>query len=440
MPLTSLRRILRHPISQNVVALSWIQMATFLVPLLTLPYVSRVLRSSEFGLVVFAQGFSIVLTLLIDWGFTYYGVRAVAAARENPERLAEVVSRIRGSQLVLAVASAPVALACLFAVPKLYEHPAYLVLAWIAAVGTGLMPNWYFIGIEQLRLVALVQLSLRVGSSALTFLLVKRPGDGWVVLALYAASSVAMWFVLDVLMYRQVPLRLPPLRDAINGVHGAGTLFLGTVAATMYTAFNVVLLGLFVPSAQVAHFGASERVLRGSLQLIAPIGAAVYPRLAYLQASDRPHRARQLLGAAIAVVGGIGLLLAGSLALFAPAIILIVFGRPFVHEGVPILRILVLIIPLSIIGAIAGSWLMTLHMDRRVAMIVLRAGILNIVLGCILTPLFGPEGMAWSVVSAEFLAAAGGMFAVYRTDRTAKVPLLPHWRRRSREVSLEAPP
>ncbi len=432
MVVTNVRRILRHPISRNVVALGWIQVATFLVPLITLPYVARVLSQSEFGLVVFSQGFAIVLTIFIDWGFTYYGVRAVAAARHDRAELANVVARVRGAQLFLAVASIPVALACLLLVPKLHDHPGFLVLAWIAAVSTGLMTNWYFVGIEQLRRVALIQLSLRVFAAALTFVLVTQSGDGWIVLALYAASSVAMWLVLDVLMYRQVPLRLPPLRASIEGVRGAGTLFMGTVAATMYTSFNVVLLGLFASATAVAHFGASERLLRASLAVIAPIGGAVYPRLAYLQSTNRSHRARQLLGVSIVVVGGLGLLIAGTLAVFAPHIIRIVYGEPFVHQGAPILRILVLIIPLSIVGAIAGTWLITLHHDRRVAMIVLRAGILNIVLGCILTPLFGAEGMAWSVVCAECTAAAGGMFAVYRLDRSAEVRLLPQWRGRRR--------
>jgi PST family polysaccharide transporter len=310
--MSSLRRILRHPISQNIVALGWIQIATFLVPLVTLPYVARVLHPSEFGLVVFAQGFAIVLTLFIDWGFTYDGVRAVAADRDDRARLSDTVARIRGAQLLLAAASIPVALACLVAIPDMRAHPAYLVLAWVAAVATGLMTNWYFIGIERLRLVSLIQLAMRAGAAALTFVFVKNADDGWIVLALFAVSSVIMFVTLDVLMYRDVEWRLPPWRQAVSGIKGAGVLFLGTVAATLYTAFNVVLLGFFVSSADVAHFGAAERLLRASLAVIGPIGAAVFPRLAYLQSSNQPARARKLLGIAIVVVGGVGFVMAAT--------------------------------------------------------------------------------------------------------------------------------
>jgi len=422
--LRRVRHVVRHPISQNVVALGWIQIATFVVPLVTLPYVARVLPPSEFGIVVFATSFSIVLALVIDWGFGYYGVRAVAQARDDPGKLAAVVAHVRGAQLLLSLGSAFVALACLVVVPKLSSHPAYVPLAWIAAVSTGLTTDWYFVGMERVRLVAAIQLGLRVFSAALTFVFVRNAGDGWVVLALYAASSVAMWLALDFIMYREVPVRLTSLRDAVDGVRGAGTLFVGTVAATLYTSFNVLLLGLFVPAAQIAKFGGAERVLRSSVGLLGPVGAAVYPRLVHLQSSGRRDRARQLLTVAVAAVGTAGLVLAGGLALFAPLIMRIIYGAPYVHQGAPILRILSLIIPFSIVGAVSGAWLMTLHMDRRIVTIVVCAGVLNVVLGCILTPLLGPTGMAWSVVCAEAAAAAGGLFTVVRSaDRVLDASL-----------------
>jgi O-antigen/teichoic acid export membrane protein len=115
---------------------------------------------------------------------------------------------------------------------------------------------------------------------------------------------------------------------------------------------------------------------------------------------------------------------------FAPLWIRILFGPAFVDESVPILRILVLIIPLGIVGAVAGTWLMSLHMDRTLVRIVVGAGLVNVVFGCILTPLFGPEGMAWSVVIAQLAAATSGMVVVYRAERFSETPLLP-WSQRA---------
>jgi Na+-driven multidrug efflux pump len=86
--------------------------------------------------------------------------------------------------------------------------------------------------------------------------------------------------------------------------------------------------------------------------------------------------------------------------------------------------VLVLIIPIQIIASICAGWLLTLHRDRQMVIIVLRAGILNVALGCLLTPLLGPIGMAWSVVSAEATAMVGAMVAVRRKSSGTAVSLL----------------
>jgi PST family polysaccharide transporter len=411
----SVRRILRHQISQNVVALYWMQVAAFVVPLVTLPYVSRVLGPGEFGLLVFAQGFSIVLTLLVDWGFTPYGVRAVASDRDDPDALVRTVARVRGGQLFMAAASVPVALAALAVVPKFHDHPAFLALAWIAAVATALTPNWYFIGVERVRLVTSLQLGFRAVGAALTFVFVNHPNDAWIVLALYAASSIGMWTVCDFLLFQRVRMRVRDMRPSARAVRESSRLFIGTVGGSLMSSFNVVLLGLFSSSVNVAHFGASERIVRASQQVTSPVGVAVYPRLAFLQASEKHDRARRLLAIAFLVVGGVGLLLAAVLAVFAPVWIKLIFGHKFVHQSVPLLRILVLLIPFGIIGGVAATWLMTMRRDRTLVAIALGGGLLNVVLACVLAPLFGPTGMAWSVVIAQVAATTAGMIAVYGT-------------------------
>ncbi len=414
MNYSRLRGLLRHQISKNVIALYWVQAATFVVPLLTLPYISRVLRPSGFGLVAFSQSFSIFLTLFIDWGFTPYGVRKVAADRNDPDALADTVGHVRSAQLLMALLSAPIAIGALVLIPKFSHHPAFLAMAWVAAVSSGLMPNWYFVGSEWVRPTAIVQLGFRVIGAALTFVLVDKPSDAWIVMALYMGSSIGMWIFSDVLVYTRLRFRLRGLGAAAAGVRDSGRLFIGTIAVSLFSTFNVVLLGLFVSSAQVAKYAAGERILRTTEQILGPIGTAVYPRLAHLQSSGRPDRARRLEGIAFLVVGGIGALLAVVLGVFAPVWVRIVFGPKYVQESSVILRILVLMIPAGIVSYFAALWLMTLHRERSLVRIAIVAGVLNVALGSILSSLMGPQGMAWSVVIVQFVAAGGTLVSVSR--------------------------
>src|SRR5207247_924581 len=137
--------------------------------------------------------------------------------------------------------------------------------------------------------------------------------------------SVGCWVVADVLMYRRVKFRRPRFRASVTEIRNAATLFVGTIGATLYTSFNVVLLGFFQPSADVAHFGAAERAVRVSLSVLGPIGMAAYPRLVALHAEGRRERARKLLMLMVAAVALPGLVIAAALAVFAPTIIGIVY-------------------------------------------------------------------------------------------------------------------
>jgi PST family polysaccharide transporter len=411
---------LRHPVSRNVIALYWVQLAQFVVPMITLPYVARVLEPSAFGLVIFSQGFAFILVVFIDWGLGWTGIRSTAAHQGDRDALSGVVQRVRGGQLVLALASLVIAAVALVAVPSMRDHPHFLALAWISAVTLGLAPNWFFLGIEQARVTALIQLAFRVAGAALTFVLVKHPDDAWIVMALFAASSAGGLVVADILMYRRVEFRMPEWRLSVGEIRHGTMMFVGTLAVTLYTSFNVVLLGFLASSADVAHFGAAERLVRVAITLLGPIGGAVIPRLTALQAAGNRDRARRLLTIAVATAAVPALVITLGLIGFASPIIHLVYGERFVDDAAPMLRALALIIPINVTGVVFGLWLMTLHKDRLIVTIVVVAGVTNIVLGTTFTLLFGPIGMAWSVIAAEAVGAVGGIFFVRRDARRTR--------------------
>ena len=415
MTLSRAGAVLRHPISQNAIALYWVQFATFVVPLVTLPYTSRVLGASAFGLVIFAQGFSWVVGLFIDYGFNASATRDIAAARDSDSALSELVARVFGAKVILAAGSLLLAALALVLIPKLRENPELLVLAWVAAVATGFSPGWFFIGIERLRLPALIQLSTRVFAAALTFVLVKDPEDAWIVLALYAAGCVAGALIVNTLLYRRLPARLPRLRGSVQTLKEGWPLFVGTGAIALYTSANVVLLGLFVSSAQVAFFGAAERVVRAVGQLIGPVAAAVLPRISYLQASGEPARARRLAWISVFTLGGIGLAAGSGLAVLAPIVVSIVFGDDF-ESTVPLLRALAFLIPLIAVATALAGWMLSKRMDKQVQRVVVTAGLVNVVLVVILVPLFGSPGMVVSVLLSEAIVLAGCVLAIRRRD------------------------
>jgi polysaccharide transporter, PST family len=311
-------RAIRHPVSQNALAMQTTQAATLLVPLVTLPYTSRVLGSDGFGLVAFAQSLSFMLGVVVQWGFEPWASRQVAVAREDDGRLSALAAQVTGARLILSVGALAVAAVLCIASKTTRGSPEFVAMAWLAAASAGLNPMWFFLGRERVRLTAVIALALRVAGAVLTFVLVHDRGDAWIVMALYTGPVVLTAAINTERMFRHVQMRRPRLRRSLRAIVDSAPLFVGTAGRSMYTAMNVVLLGFFASRTDVAHFSAAERLIRSCAALLMPVTIAIYPRVTYLYSSARVGRALRLL-----LTGGASVVLAASVVaavamLFAP--------------------------------------------------------------------------------------------------------------------------
>jgi PST family polysaccharide transporter len=406
-------RAIRHPVSQNALALNAVQAANLVVPLVTLPYVSRVLGSDGFGLVVFAQSLSFVLGLIIAWGFDVWASRDVAVMRDDRGRLSVLVAEVMGARLILAASALVVAAGVLVTSPTTERSPEFVAMAWLAAASYGLSPVWFFLGIERLRLVSALALGFRVLAAAMTFVLVHHRSDAWIVMALFAGSAVLAAVVNIGLLFRRVDVLRPKLRPSLSAIRRSTKLFAGSAGITLYTAMNVVLLGFLGTRTQVAHFGAAERIIRACMQLLTPVLLAMYPRVTYLKSSGDRRAALRLLFTGAAVVVPVALVGAGLVFLLAPLIIRTVYGPGF-GEAAAVMRVMAPIMPISTVTLVSMTWLMATRMDTRIMQITLAGGILNMALAPVLVHLAGARGMATSVLCAEVAVVTLALLASTR--------------------------
>src|SRR5271170_3117675 len=95
------RRLSRHPVAKNMLALYGIQFAGYVIPLATLPYLARVLRPERFGLLLFAQSFAMWASITFEYGFNLSATREVAQNRQNQNALASTAAGVLGAKLML---------------------------------------------------------------------------------------------------------------------------------------------------------------------------------------------------------------------------------------------------------------------------------------------------------------------------------------------------
>jgi PST family polysaccharide transporter len=409
-------RVIRHPVSRNALALQAGQAANLIVPLVTLPYTSRVLGPDGFGLVAFSQGLSFILGVIVGFGFEPWASREVAVALGDRPRLSALTAQVTGARSILSGAAFAAATIVYLTSSVAEGSPEFVAMAWLAAVGTGLNPWWFFIGHERVRLVALVAISCRVAAAALTFVLVQDPGDAWIVMALFTASAVLPALVNTARMYGKVQPRWPSAGPSLQAIRSSAPLFAGVAGRSLYSAMNVVLLGFLASRTDVAHFSAAERVIRSCTGLLIPVTVAMYPRVTRLYSTGNVGGARRLLrtgGAAVFSAASLGAAIAF---VFAPEILRLIYGPEF-GAATEILRILAPILPITTVTSLAMTWLMARRSDSTIMRITLAGGALNVALAPILVHRAGVPGMAVSVLCAELLAMSLALAITLRARR-----------------------
>lgn len=410
-----LRRVAGSVVAQNTFALYAIQIAGFALPLITIPYLARTLRPEGWGLVVFVQSFAAWLTLVLEYGFNLSATRWIARDRNNRSYVASVVAGVLGAKCILAILIMVAAGVAAWAVPVFRLH-AWLVF-WAAAIALvhGFSPFWYFLGTEQMRGPATLEVLARVAATAGIFVWVRDPGDGWIVLALQAGTGLLWVGVATFWLYREVPFVRVDFRNAWLTLRAAVGLFLFRSASGVYTLANSFILGLFAGPGIVAFYGGADKIVRVVVSLLHPVSQALYPRMSQLAMTDR-ERAGSLTRASLVAIGGAGLMLGAATAIAAPFLVRVLLGAGY-ESVVPVLRVLALLPPVIAFGTVLGiQWALPLGLDRPFYALVMAAGVLNVLLAMVLVPRYGALGMAGAVVITESFVVAGLLWVSWRHE------------------------
>ena len=399
-PIDNVRGFISHPVAKNTLALYGIQIAGYVIPLITLPFLARVLRPEGFGLLLFAQSFAFLASITVEYGFTLSAAREVAQNRGNNESLAAIAAGVLGAKLILLSVFIVFAGVARLTVDSFRQHPIYLVWAIIQALAFGLSPFWYFQGTEQMVGAVLVELFVRAAAAASIFFLVRTPPDGWKALASLAMAGCAIALLQTIWMYWQIGFSRLRWKESTRALRIGWKMFLFRGASYIYGAANTFILGLFVPSVQVGYFGGAERIFKAIRGLSLPFGQAFYPHMTRLISADAP-KATRLARWTIPLAGAVGIVFAVALTLFAHPVVLLILG-PNYDASVRVVYVFALIVPLDAINnALIMHWMLPHGMERAVGAVTAGGIVINVISASVLAPLFAHYGMAWAILIAE---------------------------------------
>lgn len=407
----ALAALLGSRLARNFLSLSAVQVANGLLPLVTLPYLARVLGLEKFGIISYALALVTLFTVFVEYGYGLVGVRAVALHRDSPEVLGRLVSRKLLAQGLLLGAAALMLAALLAAFPALRQW-WFIHLATFGLVPAAILsPAWLLQGLETPALAGQLALANRLAYVGLVFALVRTEADYWLVPVLNSATALAaaglgLWIAMR---RRRLRLVTVPAAEVLASLRHERPAFVATFSSSAYPASSVLILGAFASEAVVGVFAMVDRIIWACRLALGTLFSVLYPRVCVLMQAA-PEAAKRLLRRVLGVLLVPVALLSAALLLLAEPIVHAALGQPS-PEGAAALRLLAFVPLLLVLNTGSYQLLLADGRQRESALILLLGSLAGVALNLLLAPQWYGAGTAVSVVAAELIVAAGLILA-----------------------------
>lgn len=407
----------RRTIARNTIALVGVQAGNVLIPLLTLPYLLRVLGVEQFGVYAFCQALLAYCVVLVDYGFNLSATRQIAQNQGKPKEINRIFWSVQAVKSLLALTALGLIGVSIWLVPQFRAVSLVLIASLPIVLGSLLFPLWLFQGLERMGFVTVCSLVSKLITIPLIFYFVQTTQDTWIAAMIQSIGTVIAGLLACVLIQQQclIGWARPRWADVVHAFVDGWHIFISTAAISLYTTINPVLLGMLTNHTVVGLFSATDKIRLGCQSLISPFSTAIYPRVSALM-EENPQTGLLLVRKVLLVQGGVTLCLAIGLWLAAPWLVLIVMGGQF-EGAVSVLRIMA---PLPFLIGLSNVFgiqtMLPLGLKKPFSRIVATSGLVSILLMVTLAPTYGADGAAAAVLVTESLVTLA-MALVLRSAR-----------------------
>ena len=390
-----------HSVKYNFIMNAILTVAGIIFPLITFPYISRVLLVEGSGKVAFATSVVTYFTMFASLGIPTYGVRACAIVRDNKEKLSKTVQElliISGGTTLLTYIVFGISL---FVIPEFAQERTLLL---IVGLGIGLNTigvQWLYNALEQYSYITTCSILFKVIGMILMFLLVKESSDYQIYGGVYVIASFGSYVLNFICLRKFVTFQKTGTYQFKQHLKHIMVFFAMSAGASIYLNLDVVMLRFLQSNEAVGYYNAGIKVKTVLVTCVTSLGTVMLPRLSYyIETADK--KAFQLMvGKAFRFVFVAASAVTVYFSIFARESILLLSGEAFLPAVGPMMILMptVLLIGLS---NVTGIQILTPNGREREVMYSIWGGaILDFVLNLIVIPKFSANGAALSTLLAE---------------------------------------
>lgn len=331
----------------NFSYLSLIEILGLLCPLLTYPYLIRVIGSNYYGIITFSQAIIAYVVICVNFGFNVSATRRISENRSDVNELNVIFSSIILLKLFIFIIVFALTLLVLIAIGYSYINIFCLLIG--LCVQEVFFPIWFFQGLEKMKYITLVSAISRLLFVLLVFCIVRKQEDFIYVPILYTIGGFVTSLLSYLIVYYNFNIRfvLVGKHIMIKELKDSSAFFASRLSSVIMERSNIILIGCFFNYEKVAIFDLCLKILSILKTPFTLVSQVLYPSVAR-------SKNRTLIVKSFKAVLTIGIVLSLLVGLFANDIVILLGGVNLI-EAVPILRILLLYLPFVGISYIFGA-------------------------------------------------------------------------------------
>lgn len=406
----------------NFINLAFVQAANLLLPLITIPYVIRTVGFENFGLVAFATSIVNYFSVFINYGFNLTATKAVSQNRNDSHYLNKLFCTVTYSKVLLSFTSILIFLVLSILIVSIKNNFYVYLYLLLSIIFTNLSPDWFFQGIQQLKFLTYLNLSLKIISTILTFFLIKVTSDYYYLAIIPFINSVFLFAISH--LYIQIKHKFRYLRVDLSSIfkelYQSRFIFLSQVKITFFNNFNTVVLGFLTDNKIVGIFSSADKIIKVFSSIQVPIVTALFPHIAMKIKNSRETVFYELKKIAIygSVLYGAILMI---LFILAPWISQIMFGAE-VDQIALLIRIMSFIPLFIFINNLFGTqYLLNTGLEKKFLINLIIAALLNVVIIFPLTYYFKAIGTSFSIFITELFVLISMYNSAKKVNATLKI-------------------
>lgn len=388
----------------NILSLGVLQGSNYILPLLTFPYLVRVLGLEYFGLLAFSTALITYFQILTDYGFNLSASRQVAIHKEDKSKIIEIYSSVIIIKSILTFLCFILLIFLTTKIKKFSEHPEVFYLSFGTIVGHVLFPVWLFHGLEKMKFITILNIGSKAIFTICIFIFVKSK-DQFLLVPLFNSFGFLLAGIAALVIVNKqfkIKFEIQPLNNIIYQLREGWHIFLTNLSISMYTASTPLILGFLTNNITVGIFSGGDKIIQAAKGVYSPVTQSLYPFIAR-KFNDNLRSGLKTMMKHTLFLGLFMFFISLGLFYFSSFIIMNLLGAEY-SDSIIILKILS---PLPFLIGVSNVFgfqtLINLGYKSFLSKFYLFIGLFSLVLNFSLVPFLGGIGSAISLLTIEII-------------------------------------